>query len=303
MAPTLPTLRTIGLALLAAIAPQQTPPQAPPAFRFEKVDRVCLLGSALAERMQHDGWFETLLQERLPELYLSIRDLAYSGDELTVHQRVEGCPTWDDDLKRCRATVILAFFGTNESFHGEAGLEKFRADVGAFLDAMGQARYDGEHAPRVVLCGPIPHEDLKDPLLPDGQENNVRLALYDRALAEVARARGVPFVELFTPMQHAYAEAKRPLTVNGLHLNEEGDHVLAKILVGALVAGNLVVGDKPPELTPSQREALRAEVLVKDLDWFNRYQTTDGYNVYGGRSSLAYTDGVTKFTVDRKSVV
>jgi putative heme-binding domain-containing protein len=295
-----PWFRSLGLAilaLLAVIAPQQKPSQALPAFRFEKGDRVCLLGSALAERMQHDGWFETLLRERLPDLDLSIRNLAYSGDELTVHQRVEGCPTWDDDLMRCRATVVLAFFGTNESFAGEAGLPKFRADLGAFLDAMSKARYDGEHAPRVVLCGPIPNEDLKDPLLPDGHENNVRLALYDRALAEVARERSVPFVELFTPMQHAYAEAKQRLTVNGLHLNEAGDRVLAKILVGALVAGNVVPGDTPHELSPTKREELRAAVLQKDLYWFNRYQTTDGYNVYGGRSSLAYTDGVTNFTV------
>jgi putative heme-binding domain-containing protein len=41
---------------------------------------------------------------------------------------------------------------------------------------------------------------------------------------------------------------------------------------------------------------LRDAILVKNKLWFNRYRATDGYNVYGGRSRLAYVgtrDGVT----------
>jgi len=45
------------------------------------------MGNALAERMQHHGWLETLLQARYPELELSLRNLGFSADELTVHQR------------------------------------------------------------------------------------------------------------------------------------------------------------------------------------------------------------------------
>jgi hypothetical protein len=41
-----------------------------------------------------------------------------------------------------------------------------------------------------VLFSPIAHEDLKNPDLPDGRENNERLALYTRAMAEVAKAHG-----------------------------------------------------------------------------------------------------------------
>ena len=50
-----------------------------------------------------------------------------------------------------------------------------------------------------MLFSPIAHEDLGDPDLPDGRENNVRLALYTRAMGEVAAAAGVTFVDLFAP--------------------------------------------------------------------------------------------------------
>jgi hypothetical protein len=41
--------------------------------------------------------------------------------------------------------------------------------------------------------------------------------------------------------------------------------------------------------TPPRSSASRALALQKDALWFQRYQATDGYNVYGGRSSLRYT--------------
>ena len=46
------------------------------------------------------------------------------------------------------------------------------------------------------------------------------------AMAEVAKANGVQFVDLFTPSQQLYSQAARPLTINGIHLTEEGDKVL-----------------------------------------------------------------------------
>ena len=34
--------------------------------------------------MQHDGWLETMLHSRFPKLELVIRNLGFSGDELTL---------------------------------------------------------------------------------------------------------------------------------------------------------------------------------------------------------------------------
>jgi putative heme-binding domain-containing protein len=273
------------------VAPPAAPaPPAPAAMiHLAKGDHICLIGSALAERLQHDGWFETLLQERRPDLELTVRNLGYSGDEVTTQLRVEGCETWDQQLTRCGATVILAFFGSNSRTDVD--------DIPAFLKTMATRRYDGVHAPLIFLCSPIPFEDLHDPRLPDVKKRNDELRVVVESMAHIPRSRDVHFVDLFTPMTKAYADpdSKHPLTLDGMHLTEAGDRFLAEYLVGTLTDN--MNGPTAKPLAPKRRDALRAAVLEKDLFWFNRYQTTDGYNVYGGRSALAYTDGQTNFEV------
>src|SRR6185503_11397691 len=108
----------------------------------------------------------------------------------------------------------------------------------------------------------------------------------------VARERGVLFVDLFTPMLAAYAAHAEPLTLNGIHLTAAGDRVLAGILVDALCGPD---ASSRPDVT--RVEPLRKAVVEKDRLWFNRFQATDGYNVYGGRSALAYADGISNFDV------
>ena len=96
------------------------------------------------------------------------------------------------ELTNTKADVIFAFFGYNESFAGEAGLPKFKQDLDGWLKHTLAQKYNGKSAPRLVLFSPIAHENLNDPNLPDGQANNARLKLYTAAMAEVAKANGVP---------------------------------------------------------------------------------------------------------------
>lgn len=259
---------------------------------LEKGDHICLLGNALAERMQHHGWLETRLQARFPGHELSFRNLGFSADELTVQQRTAGFGTWDDYLTRCKADVVFGFFGYNESFAGQEGLDKYRSDLAAFIDHTRAQSYNGKSAPRLVLFSSIPHEDLLDANLPDPSLLNARLALYAQATATVARAKKVPYVDLMGPMTAAYDAANSPLTINSIHLNDAGNRALAKVIERALFPGDGAAG-------PGARweRRVREEVLQKNLYWFNRYRATDGFNVYGGRSHLKFTDGITNRTV------
>ncbi len=115
----------------------------------------------------------------------------------------------DNRLERTntRADVIFAFFGYNESFAGEAGLDKFKNDLDNFIKHTLSQKYNGKSAPRLVLFSPIAHEDLKDRNLPDGSENNKRLEMYTKAMGEVAKKNGVVFVDLFHPTRELYAKA------------------------------------------------------------------------------------------------
>ncbi len=134
------------------------------------------------------GW-NAHLQARFPEHELVFRHLGVAGDELELKKRLRsrdfGSP--DDHLTKNQADVVFAFFGYNESFEGEEGLDKFKRDVAGFVTHTLGQKYNGESAPRLVLFSPIAHENLNDRNLPDGSENNARLAMYTAAMAEVAK--------------------------------------------------------------------------------------------------------------------
>src|SRR5258706_2565958 len=155
-------------------------------------DHICIIGNTLAERMQYDGWLETMLYARFPKHQLVVRNLGFSGDEVTPRLRSKNFGTPDEWLRghaapvggyqdnrldgaNTNADVIFAFFGYNESYAGEAGLDAFRQQLGGWIEHTLTQKYNGKSAPRVVLFSPIAHENLKNPDLPDGVENNRRL--------------------------------------------------------------------------------------------------------------------------------
>src|SRR5438094_6843926 len=100
---------------------------------LNKGDHICYLGNALADRMQHDAWLETLLYAKFPRLDLVFRNLAASGDEVATWHRSENFGSRDDWLTRTKADVIFAFYGFNESFNGPGGIDKFKSDLDKFL--------------------------------------------------------------------------------------------------------------------------------------------------------------------------
>ena len=147
-----------------------------------------------------------------------------------------------------------------------------------------KTKFNGTTPPRVVLFSPIAHEDLHDKNFPDGKENNARLKLYTEAIAEIAKANDVAFVDLFTPTLARYQTAKQPWTINGIHLNEYGDSAVSSIIDVSLFGKPLASYIGP------RMAQLRAAVLERNFIWFNRYRTVDGYSIYGGRASLKFDE-------------
>jgi len=245
-------------------------------------DHVCLIGNALPDRMQHHGWLETLIYAHFPNHNLVFRNLAASGDEVGTWHRSENFGSRDEWLKKTKADVILAFYGFNESFKGPAGLDKFKKDLEKLLKETKANNYSGKGSPRLVLFSPIAHENLNDPNLRDPKANNENLQKYTAVMAEVAKASGVPFVDLFSRSQELYRQAAkqgRSLTFNGIHLTEAGDKAIAPEIFRELFG----------ETAPSGNlEKLRLAVNEKSAEWHARYRTVDGYNVYGGRSKLTF---------------
>jgi putative heme-binding domain-containing protein len=267
-----------------------------PTLKLEKGDHISIIGNTTADRMQHAGWLETFLQSRFPRHELVIRNLGFSADELTIRLRSANFGSPDQWLAKNQTDVVFAFFGYNESFAGEAGLPKFKTDLESFIKSTLGQKYNGKSAPRLVLFSPLAHENLKDPNLPDGAQNNKRLELYSQVMAEVAKAANVTFVDLFHPAAKLYAEASRPLTINGIHLNDEGDKKVASAIDRALFS------EAAPARESAQLEKIRQAVLDKNFHWFNRYRTTDGFSVFGGRADLKFTNGQTNRVVAQREL-
>jgi glucose/arabinose dehydrogenase/azurin/HEAT repeat protein len=261
-------------------------------------DHICIIGNTLAERMQFPGHnhFETLLYQRFPKHNLVVRNLSWSADEVALRPRAEGFGTPDEHLTFSKADVVIAFFGFNESFAGEAGLEKFKSDLEEWIKHTKAQSYNGKGAPRIALVSPIAAEDLGNPNLLTGgalKELNARLALYTKAMKEVAEKNGMVFADVFTPSDAAFknkAVESEACTINGVHLNgRHGDVLLSGMLHEALFGP--LFGAMSAEYPGPYNLALKAEVESKNFHWYNRYRIVDSYYVYGGRSGLKFADG------------
>jgi azurin/glucose/arabinose dehydrogenase len=307
----MPNYRFYLLGLSAAIFALHSPANAAEALlQLKKGDHVAIVGGGLADRQQHQGWLEAMIHRANPDLDLTIRNLGFSADEINVHPRSAEVPTTEFFLSMKKgdtalaghpeviykagtdfgADVILAYWGFNESFHGPEGLDAFKQNLDAYLKTQLAAEYNGESAPRLVLFSPIANENLKSPDYPDGSANNANLDLYTKAMAEVAHANSIPFIDLFHPSQDLYSKSPKPLTINGIHLTDEGDQKLAPIEFKALF------GKDPAPVTDPAVAKIRDAVLEKNEQWHHRYRTVDQYNIYGGRSRISYA-GTTNATI------
>ncbi len=307
---------TIVLGFLTLfVVPRSLPAQVaqPP----EQGDKIVLIGNTLAERMQHFGHWETLLQSRFPDKKLVVRNLGWSGDTINVRMRSLDFQDHGHTLFDHQPDTILAFFGYNESFTGPAGVAQFREDLTSFIKDVRQLKYpyqnylrgadeakefDGEgqveKTPQLVLVSPISNENLRDRGIMAGDANNANLQLSTSAIREVAAANDVPFVDLFTPTKELMDRQEHPLTFNGVHLNEYGYIRMAPILDVALF------GDRPEEtIAGAELELLHAAVQEKNLQHWYDYRAVNGYYIYGDRKKpFGVVNFPTEFEKLRKMV-
>lgn len=251
-------------------------------FAFQEGDVVAILGNGLPDRMQHDGWMETLLQSELQGKTVRFRNLSVSGDRPDSYPRSSGFMSMTEYLREVKADVVLAFFGYNESFDGVEKAADYQKKLVAFVQKTRGSQANGKSFPRIVLFSPIAHENTGNPNVPDGKAHNVQLAAYTAATEAAAKEAGVAFVDLFHPSLKLFESARTPLTINGVHLTEEGNRQLAEVIGSALLGKQVA--------TSPTMEALRSAVLDANNHWNNRFRARDGNDVWGGRSTLKFTN-------------
>jgi putative heme-binding domain-containing protein len=234
--------------------------------------RIALIGNTLFERSQEFGHFEALLQQAFPQHRLVVRNLAWSADEIELQPRPANFASTEQHLVHERADVVFAAFGFNESFAGDAGLDKFRRGLTEYVASLKTKAFNGERGPQIVLVSPIANENVAAVLAADW--NNARIERYVAVMQEVAREQQVGFVNVFDETARAMSDSNRVLTINGIHLNDEGDRLFSE----SLFRGTF--GTQPPAIG----EPLRQAVIDKDRQFFRRFRPLNTFYYTGGRN-------------------
>ena len=247
-------LRLLLLSLIAAL------PAA--ALSFKDNDTVVLLGNTVIERAQKYGHLETALTLAADQPNLKFRNLGWSGDTVFGHARSyfgppeEGFRRLTADLEELKPEVVLICYGAVAAFEGEDGLAEFLKGYEALL-----AMIQSTATPReIVIISPPPAESLPPPM-PKLEAHQERLALYAKALGELAAKQQVGFADLFTTLGSV-----KGLTENGLHLTDDGYRVIAPKFLEAL---GLPV---PATLKSPRAEDLREAIVAKNKLFFFRWR-------------------------------
>ena len=223
---------------------------------------IAIVGGGQGERLLRHPAFEAELQRRFAGRDLIIRNLCDDGDSPgyrdhsgrnspyaypgadKLYPLSKAKDFWgsghagsgfsqspDEWLKGLKADIILGWFGYAESFQGAAGVAAFKADLEGWLKHTAAQKYNVKSAPQVVLIAPLA---LDVRTAPQGAEAakavNANLALYAQAIKEVAAARGLVCLDLFTQSQELYRSSKMPLTRDGFILEAVGQELAPAVL-------------------------------------------------------------------------
>lgn len=273
-----------------------------PVVELSEESSIVLIGNNLGSRMMQYGLFETEMHLRYPNHRLLIRNMSDPGNtpgfrphssrdtpwafpaaedfysDLAVNSGSEGqFPYPDEWISKFNPDVLIAFFGFNESYNGEDGVQNYKDELNAFIRHSKRQNYSESDTAQLVLVSPIAFENLSDRFdLPDGQTENENLQLYTEAMHDVAEEHDVIFVDAFTASTRWYDEASEPLTIDGSQLNEQGYERFSELLADQIFGQSGSVDDQ-------HRQSVHDAVQEKNWMWYNDFKIPNGVHAYGRR--------------------
>lgn len=277
----------------------------PKPFEVKNGSRIVLFGNGLASRMAHYGHFETELQIRYPNNKLYIRNMADEGNTPSFRPHsgrkyqlgfpgaekffgpyadgnssdaVGHFETEEQWLTKLKPDILVAFFGFNASFLGEAGIANFKAELDAFLKHTLAQKYNGKDNAQFALVSPTAFENLTHKYdVPNGVQENKNLARITKIMADAAAAHNIPFVNAFEASKFWYANSKEEHTTDGALLNDLGYQKLATLLSDTLF------GKTKKSKAEKHRKIVHQAVMNKNWFWINDFKMPNGVHVFGRR--------------------
>lgn len=232
-------------------------------------DVVAIIGGEEMVAAAESGEMELALTVAMPELHVSFRSLAWEGDTVFEQHRDLNYPPLEEQLAKMKASAVLLQFGQMESLAGAAKLQDFIAAYDKLIDRLGaQGR-------RIALL--IPHGFARpaDPQLPDLSQRNGDVEAYASAIRQLAKRRALPTAEWDFSVATVTV-----VTRDGIHLNDQGEALLALGLSSALgLTANLPM--------PKTRELEHLLRLIREKNrlWFNYYRPQNWAFLAGDRTN------------------
>ncbi|MEZ6129916.1 MAG: SGNH/GDSL hydrolase family protein [Planctomycetaceae bacterium] len=265
-------------------------------FHFVDNDHTVLLGGTFVERSQTYGHLEASLTAAAGCRGLTFRNLGWSADTVFAESRgifdtpQKGYERMIEHVRAEEPTVIILHYGQNEALSfagGNEGLERFRQQLGVLSRDLATT------GAQLVFVSPHAFVKVPEPL-PDTTRWNVRLAEFRDAVRTVAKAEGIPFVDLFHQFvddmetASAWFDADGPVpeelsahpdlravrhqqwTDNGMHWNEAGYRCAAQVFTSRLL--NRPLRRPAVRIDTVQQTLVPVSGSVRATDWSGESQ-------------------------------
>ncbi|MFY8230194.1 MAG: family 16 glycoside hydrolase, partial [Opitutales bacterium] len=188
------------------------------------------------------------------------RSMAWEADTVHEQWRDLNFGPWKGQLETAGATTLIVQFGQAEALQGQGGLAKFKADYHKLLDDLSR------HTPRIVLLSPVGFMASNRPPDLTTPEHRKVLLTYASAVADIAKQRGLPYVDLTEV-------TRNESSTDGLHLSAKGSEA-----VGREVARALGLADDS-----DLAAKLRLSIVEKNRLWADCWRPANWSFVYGDR--------------------
>jgi hypothetical protein len=243
---------------------------------FKLDDVIAFMGGTNISRMRQDGVLETLLLATHPMLKLHIWNLGWDGDTVYEQFRDVGFGSWSKNLDSLGATTVFVQFGQMEALQG---LQSLPAFIAAYKKLLITIRTTNR---QIILLSPIPFEPARLSQAPVESSTNPlstsAIEPYTEAIKNLAKTEGYGFIDLYHPIASSAPFGR--LTTDGVHLNAEGQQLVATIVMNELKSHRTFSA----ELVP-----LRHEILEKNFLWFTYWRPSNWAFLNGDRTTQPFS--------------
>ncbi len=207
---------------------------------LQHVKRIIVIGDSITQQGETPGGYVWLVRHNLEAIYPAAKiELLNAG--ISGNKSTDMLARFDRDVVERHPDLVLISVGVNDVWHGfydnhtkgdgplGIPVEAYRANVKAMIS---KARNAGAKA-TLMLTTPI-GEDLS------GAENTKAIG-YNQALSQTASESNSGLIDLHSPFASLIGSYRAQthstqnfLTVDGVHMNSQGNQVMAQTILSAL---------------------------------------------------------------------